>query len=162
MGYSSPMLPIQLTHEQCRVLVTEVGDRWAFRLDSWCLSSGVKLKFCSHPDTARTKLVTGAELCWRKEIRRPLLRSRKTSLCTCTGKLLGGQKGRGSIHNNVDMYPQSSVVGSILAKTCAHICPRRVLGLVNYGKRNKINIGVHVSLSDLVSSVCMPRSGIAV
>ena len=24
-----------------------------------------------------------------------------------------------------------------------------------------MNIGVHVSLSDLVSSVCMPRSGIA-
>ena len=24
-----------------------------------------------------------------------------------------------------------------------------------------VNIGVHVSLSDLVSSVCMPRSGIA-
>ena len=24
-----------------------------------------------------------------------------------------------------------------------------------------VNIGVHVSLSDLISSVCMPRSGIA-
>ena len=56
------MLTIQLTHEQRRVLVTEVGDRWALRLDSWCLSSGVKVKLCSHPDTARTKLVAGAEL----------------------------------------------------------------------------------------------------
>ena len=36
---------------------TEVGDRWAPGLDSWCLSSGVKLKLCSHPDTPRTKLV---------------------------------------------------------------------------------------------------------
>ena len=93
---SFPMLTIQLTHEQCRVLVTEVGDRWALGLDSWCLSSGVKVKLCSHPDTARTKLVAGAEL-WSKEIRWPLLRSKKTSLCTRVGKLLGGQKGKGSI-----------------------------------------------------------------
>ena len=56
------MLPIQLTHEQCRVLVIEVGDRWAPGLDSWCLSSGVKLNLCSHPDTLRTKLVAEAEL----------------------------------------------------------------------------------------------------
>ena len=37
-----------------------VGDRWAPGLDSWCLSSGVKLKLCSHPDTPRTKLVAEA------------------------------------------------------------------------------------------------------
>ena len=57
------MLPIQLTHEQCRVLVIEVGDRLALGLDSWYLSSGVKVKLCSHPDSARTKLVAEAELC---------------------------------------------------------------------------------------------------
>ena len=34
-----------------------------------------------------------------------------------------------------------------------------VLAIVNSAA---MNIGVHVSLSDLVSSVCMPRSGIAV
>ena len=33
-----------------------------------------------------------------------------------------------------------------------------VLAIVNSAA---MNIGVHVSLSDLVSSVCMPRSGIA-
>ena len=33
-----------------------------------------------------------------------------------------------------------------------------VLAMIN---RAVMNIGVHVSLSDLVSSVCMPRSGIA-
>ena len=42
---------------------TEVGDRWAPGLDSWCLSSGVKLKLCSHPGTPKTKLVAEAELC---------------------------------------------------------------------------------------------------
>ena len=34
----------------------------------------------------------------------------------------------------------------------------RVLAIINSAA---MNIGVHVSLSDLVSSVCMPRSGIA-
>ena len=42
---------------------TEVGNRCAPGLDSWYLSSGVKLKLCSHPDTPRTKLVVEAELC---------------------------------------------------------------------------------------------------
>ena len=41
----------------------EVGDTWGPGLDSWGLSSGVKLKLCSHPDTPRTKLVAEAELC---------------------------------------------------------------------------------------------------
>ena len=59
---------------------TEVENRCAPRLDSWYLSSGVKLKLCSHSDSPRTKSVAEAELCWSKEIRWPLLRSRKTSL----------------------------------------------------------------------------------
>ena len=36
--------------------------RWAPGLDTWCLSTGVKFKPCSHPDTSRTKLVAKTEL----------------------------------------------------------------------------------------------------
>ena len=39
-----------------------------------------------------------------------------------------------------------------------HLGCFHVLSIIN---RAAMNIGVHVSLSDLVSSVCMPRSGIA-
>ena len=39
-----------------------------------------------------------------------------------------------------------------------HLGCFHVLAIINSAVRN---IGVHVSLSDLVSSVCMPRSGIA-
>ncbi|CAN0460765.1 unnamed protein product [Rangifer tarandus platyrhynchus] len=39
-----------------------------------------------------------------------------------------------------------------------HLCCFHVLAIINSAV---MNIGVHVSLSDLVSSVCMPRSGIA-
>ena len=39
-----------------------------------------------------------------------------------------------------------------------HLGCYNVLAIVNGAV---MNIGVHVSLSDLVSSVCMPRSGIA-
>ena len=39
-----------------------------------------------------------------------------------------------------------------------HLGCFHVLAIINSAV---INIGVHVSLSDLVSSVCMPRSGIA-
>ena len=39
-----------------------------------------------------------------------------------------------------------------------HLSCFHVLAMINSAT---INIGVHVSLSDLVSSVCMPRSGIA-
>ena len=39
-----------------------------------------------------------------------------------------------------------------------HLGCFRVLAIINSAA---MNIGVHVSLSDLVSSVCMPRSGIA-
>ena len=39
-----------------------------------------------------------------------------------------------------------------------HLSCFHVLAMINSGA---MNTGVHVSLSDLVSSVCMPRSGIA-
>ena len=39
-----------------------------------------------------------------------------------------------------------------------HLGCFHVLAIINSAV---MNIGVHVSLSDLVSSVCMPRSGIA-
>ena len=39
-----------------------------------------------------------------------------------------------------------------------HLGCFRVLAIINSAA---MNVGVHVSLSDLVSSVCMPRSGIA-
>ena len=39
-----------------------------------------------------------------------------------------------------------------------HLCCFHVLAMINSAE---MNIGVHVSLSDLVSLVCMPRSGIA-
>ena len=39
-----------------------------------------------------------------------------------------------------------------------HLGCFHVLAIINSAE---MNIGVHVSLSDLVSSVCMPRSGIA-
>ena len=73
----------------------EVGDRWAPGLHRWCLSSGVKVKLCSPPDTPRTKLVAEAELCWSKEIRWPLLRSRKTSLSAHAQEGFLGSKREG-------------------------------------------------------------------
>ena len=42
--------------------------------------------------------------------------------------------------------------------TDGHLGCLHVLDIINSAK---MNTGVHVSLSDLVSSVCMPRSGIA-
>ena len=41
---------------------------------------------------------------------------------------------------------------------CGHLGCFHVLAIINSAA---MNIGVHVSLSDVVSSVCMPRSGIA-
>ena len=58
----------------------DIGDRGASGLDRWYLSSGLKLKLCSHSHTPRTNLVAEAEVCESKEIRGPLLRSKKTSL----------------------------------------------------------------------------------
>ena len=59
-------------------------------------------------------------------------------VCICAGRLLGGPKERG--HHpiiSVDISPQASAVGSILAKSCARILGR-VLGPVRCEKRNKI------------------------
>ena len=47
---------------------------------------------------------------------------------------------------------------SFLMSADGHLGCFRVLAIINIAV---MNIGVHVSLSDLVSSVCMPRSGIA-
>ena len=49
-----------------------VGGGWASGLDSWYLSSGIKLKLCFSPDAPRTKLMA--------ETKCPLLRSRETFL----------------------------------------------------------------------------------
>ena len=46
----------------------------------------------------------------------------------------------------------------IHSSTDGHLGCFLVLAIINSAA---MNIGVHVSLSDLVSSVCMPRSGIA-
>ena len=46
----------------------------------------------------------------------------------------------------------------IHSSTVGHLSCFHVLTIINSAA---MNIGVHVSLSDLVSSVCMPRSGIA-
>ena len=64
-------------------------------LDSCCLSSGVKLKLCSHPDTPRTKLVADAKLCSGKDTMTPPEFKESFPVCTHAGRLLGDQKERG-------------------------------------------------------------------
>ena len=46
----------------------------------------------------------------------------------------------------------------ILSSADGHLGCFHVLAIINSAA---MNIGVHVSLSDLVSLVCMPRSGVA-
>ena len=46
----------------------------------------------------------------------------------------------------------------IHSSTDGHLGCFHVLAIINSAA---MNIGVHMSLSDLVSSLCMPRSGIA-
>ena len=93
----------------------DVGDRGASGLDSWCLSSGVKWKLCSHSHTPRTNLVAEAEVCWSEEIRGPLLRSKKTALYKGrTGPWWPKREGPHLIIN-VDTHPQASVGGSVWA-----------------------------------------------
>ena len=86
---------------------TQLPPPWPFwgrrKMTPWTrrlvLSSGAKLKLCSHPDTPRTKLVTETEFCWSKERRWPLLRSRKTSLSAQAQEgSLGVRKGAGATH----------------------------------------------------------------
>ena len=60
-------LLLVLLYYPFNVCEVEVGHRCAPGLDSWCPSSGVKFKLCSHPDTPRTKLVAKTELCQSKE-----------------------------------------------------------------------------------------------
>ena len=60
-------LLLVLLYYPFNVREVEVGHRCAPGLDSWCPSSGVKFKLCSHPDTPRTKLVAKTELCQSKE-----------------------------------------------------------------------------------------------
>ena len=57
-------------------------------------------------------------------------------VCTSAGNLLEGQNGKESnLTVSVDMYPQASTVGSILA--CAYLLGM-VQGAVRCEKRNKI------------------------
>ena len=46
----------------------------------------------------------------------------------------------------------------ILSSADGHLGCFHVQAMIN---SDAMNIGVHVSISDLVSSVCMPRSGVA-
>ena len=65
-------------------------------LDTWYLSSGVKFKLCSHPDTPRTDKASGkgcALLKQRDEVPTPEVRE-DFSVCKCAGRLLEGRKGR--------------------------------------------------------------------
>ena len=82
-------------------------------LDRWCMSSGIKFKFLSHLNTPRTKLVAETELCWSKEIRWPLLKSRKTSVSVHAKEgSLGVKKGR---------VPHYKKFGHILTGFCSGI-----------------------------------------
>jgi len=59
-------------------------------------------------------------------------------VCTCEGRLLGDQKGRG--HHPIKsacMNPPASAMGSALAKSYTHILGR-VLGPITCEKRSKI------------------------
>ena len=117
----------------------EVGGGWALGLSSWNLSSWVNWGL-SPPDTSRKKLMAGAELCWSKEINDHIYHSwgqGDLPNCTCTERLLRGQKGRGCypIIGAVNL-PETPTVESILAKKCAHMV--RALGQVRCGKQSKI------------------------
>ena len=86
-------------------------------LDTWSLSSGVKLKLCSHPDTPRTKLVAEAELCSDRDTLTPPEVKESVPVCSHSGSLLGDQKERGLHPLSVGTHLQASEVRSILAKS---------------------------------------------
>ena len=65
-------------------------------LDNWCLSSGLKLKLCFHPDTPRTKLVAETELCRSRDKMTTLGVTENFPVYTRAGRLLRGQKGGGT------------------------------------------------------------------
>ena len=108
-------------------------------MDSWCSSSGVKLKVYSHAHTPKTKLVAEAESCWGKEILCPRLRSRKTSLPVQEQESFPGAEKGGGPHPTirVDMHPQASAVGSFLAKRCPCML-QRVQESVRCQERDKV------------------------
>lgn len=79
-----------------------------------------------------------AERCWNKDkVPTPEVKE-DFPVCTGAGRLLGGQRGRGP-HPiiSVDVHPQASAVGSIVAESCAGILGR-VLGLVRSEASSKI------------------------
>ncbi|KAB0368405.1 hypothetical protein FD755_020171, partial [Muntiacus reevesi] len=62
-----------------------------------------------------------------------------------------------NIHSVLSKHPTLTFSHRV-QKTVLYFCCFHVLAIINSAA---MNIGVHVSLSDLDSSVCMPRSGIA-
>ena len=89
---------------------------------------------------------------------------KKQMLCNCSlFFLINGQYLAGNGHRILRELREHFVVYmyySFLIHSSAdgHLGCFHVLAIINSAV---MNIGVHVSLSDLVSSVCMPRSGIA-
>ena len=72
----------------------EVGDRWTPGPGSWYLSSGVKLKLYSRPDTKdKASGRSWALLKWRDKVSIPEVKE-NFPLCTWAGRLRGGKKGR--------------------------------------------------------------------
>ena len=63
-------------------------------------------------------------------------------------------------------YLQSNMINysfiNKIEKNCDYVLKRNLFHVLAIINSAVMNIGAHVSLSDLVSSVCMPRSGIAV
>ena len=94
-------------------------------LHSWGLSSGVKFKLCSQPDTPRTNLPAEAELCCSKEIRCPL-RGPGRHPCLHMRRKASWRSERGDSYPtiSVDMHPEAFSVGSVLAKRRARILGR--------------------------------------
>ena len=97
---------------------TEVGDGWAPGLDSWCFSTGVKLKLC-FPQTLQGQKLSCAE---GDKMTTPEIKE-DFPVCTCAGRLLRGQKGRG--HHpiaSVDKPPTGFCGGIHLSKKfCMHV-----------------------------------------
>ena len=72
--------------------------------ETWWLSSGVKLSFCSHPDCLRTKLVVKAELYLNKAIRCLSARKISPSVHAQEG-FVGWKREQTSPHNKCGTYP---------------------------------------------------------
>ena len=106
----------------------DIGDRGASGLDRWYLSSGLKLKLCSHSHTPRTNLVAEAEVCESKEIRGPLLRSRKTSLYKGRKPHPWWPKREGAPSHNKCGHAPTGLCGGIHLSKCR--APGRVPGPV--------------------------------